>query len=131
MAYSVELECSICFCLYSRSERIPRLLHCRHTFCSLCLEKLSLLRGRVWTVCCPLCRYTTSTNATLSLSGALWVNTDIWDQISDEQLDDSSLDLDLDRDLQEFKKKIMHSNPSWFTSMLVKVFSCVLQHHSC
>uniref|UniRef100_A0A8C6U071 RING-type domain-containing protein n=1 Tax=Neogobius melanostomus TaxID=47308 RepID=A0A8C6U071_9GOBI len=102
MVCSEELECVICYCVYSRSEHIPRVLHCRHTFCSVCLEKLASQRGVVRTVCCPLCRWVTCTNASLSLPGALWVNTDIWDRISEEQLEEKSLDLDLDP--QKLKK---------------------------
>ncbi|KAK7880317.1 hypothetical protein WMY93_033052 [Mugilogobius chulae] len=92
-----ELECVICCCLYSRSDRIPRVLHCRHTFCSVCLEKLSSLSGFVRTVSCPLCRWITCTNAALTLPGALWVNTDIWDQISEEQLKERGIDLERDQ----------------------------------
>lgn len=129
MVFGEELECVICFCVYSRSERIPRVLHCRHTFCSVCLEKLAMLRGVVRTVSCPLCRWITCTNASLSLPGSLWVNTDIWDQISEEQLKEKGLDLELDQ--QELDKHLPSSKQSLFMSTLHKVFSCVLQHHSC
>uniref|UniRef100_A0A3B4B3I1 RING-type domain-containing protein n=1 Tax=Periophthalmus magnuspinnatus TaxID=409849 RepID=A0A3B4B3I1_9GOBI len=91
------LECVVCFCVYSRSERIPRMLHCRHTFCSVCLETMACLKGSVRTVACPLCRWITCTSATLTLPGALWVNTDIWDQISEEQLREKGINLELDR----------------------------------
>uniref|UniRef100_A0A672ZNX7 RING-type domain-containing protein n=1 Tax=Sphaeramia orbicularis TaxID=375764 RepID=A0A672ZNX7_9TELE len=80
-----ELECVVCCYEYSRSDRIPRVLHCNHTFCAVCLETLSSLQGVVRTVSCPLCRWITCTRASMTLPGSLWVNTDIWDQIKEEQ----------------------------------------------
>lgn len=85
MFVNEELECIVCCHEYSRSERIPRVLHCNHTFCAPCLEKLSKLNGVLRTVSCPLCRWITCTRASLTLPGALWVNTEIWDQIVEEQ----------------------------------------------
>uniref|UniRef100_A0A3Q4HC14 Im:7152348 n=1 Tax=Neolamprologus brichardi TaxID=32507 RepID=A0A3Q4HC14_NEOBR len=85
MVTAEELECCVCCYEYSRSNRIPRVLHCNHTFCAPCLERLSKLEGAIYTVSCPLCRWITCTRASLTLPGALWVNTEIWDQISTEQ----------------------------------------------
>ncbi|KAJ0068979.1 hypothetical protein NL108_015758 [Boleophthalmus pectinirostris] len=109
-----ELECVVCFYMYSRSDRIPRMLHCRHTFCSVCLETMACLRGVIWTVTCPLCRWTTCTNASLTLPGALWVNTDIWDQISGEQQ-------------ETIKAQKPDKKTFLFKSALRKVFSCILK----
>uniref|UniRef100_A0AAX7TWX0 RING-type domain-containing protein n=1 Tax=Astatotilapia calliptera TaxID=8154 RepID=A0AAX7TWX0_ASTCA len=85
MVTAEELECCVCCYEYSRSNRIPRVLHCNHTFCAPCLERMSKLEGAIYTVSCPLCRWITCTRASLTLPGALWVNTEIWDQISTEQ----------------------------------------------
>uniref|UniRef100_A0A3B3TRB4 RING-type domain-containing protein n=1 Tax=Poecilia latipinna TaxID=48699 RepID=A0A3B3TRB4_9TELE len=76
-----ELECIICCNEYSRTRRVPRVLHCHHTFCAPCLEKMSTLQGAIYTVSCPLCRWVTCVQARLSLSGALWIDTEKWDQI--------------------------------------------------
>lgn len=80
-----DLECAVCYCEYSRRDRIPRMLHCQHTFCARCLERMSQTDGIIRSVCCPLCRWITCTRVSLTLSGALWVNTGIWDQISEER----------------------------------------------
>uniref|UniRef100_A0A3Q2US70 RING-type domain-containing protein n=1 Tax=Haplochromis burtoni TaxID=8153 RepID=A0A3Q2US70_HAPBU len=85
MVTAEELECCVCCYEYSRSNRIPRVLHCNHTFCAPCLERMSKLEGAIYTVACPLCRWITCTRASLTLPGALWVNTEIWDQISTER----------------------------------------------
>ena len=84
MVIEEELECVVCCYGYSRSSRVPRVLHCNHTFCAPCLEKLSRSEGVIRTVSCPLCRWITCTRASLTLPGALWVNTEIWDQIAME-----------------------------------------------
>ncbi|KAM7422227.1 hypothetical protein PAMA_010342 [Pampus argenteus] len=125
MLVNEELECVVCCYEYSRSERIPRVLHCSHTFCAPCLEKLSTLQGVIRTVSCPLCRWITCTRASLTLPGALWVNTDIWDQISAEKKDDSGYDTNA----QLIKPKLPHSRPSGLMSTLQKLFSCVLFRH--
>ncbi|XP_054473169.1 RING finger protein 224-like [Anoplopoma fimbria] len=80
-----EFECVVCCNEYSRSLRVPRVLHCSHTFCAPCLERLAQLNGVIRSVSCPLCRWITCTRASLTLPGALWVNTDIWDQIVEER----------------------------------------------
>ncbi|XP_057702582.1 uncharacterized protein LOC130922085 [Corythoichthys intestinalis] len=78
-----DLECVVCCYEYSRNQRIPRLLHCGHTFCAPCLHKLANVDGVIRTVCCPLCRWITCTRASLTLPGALRVNTEIWDQMAE------------------------------------------------
>ncbi|KAM9762220.1 uncharacterized protein ACNS7B_004369 [Menidia menidia] len=77
-------ECSVCLSAYSRMDRIPRVLHCRHTFCEPCLETISRLHGGLLTVACPLCRRVTCISRERSLQEALWVNTQIWDRIPDQ-----------------------------------------------
>uniref|UniRef100_A0A3P9M9M2 RING-type domain-containing protein n=1 Tax=Oryzias latipes TaxID=8090 RepID=A0A3P9M9M2_ORYLA len=82
-----DLQCIVCCCEYSRSNRVPRLLHCNHAFCTPCLEKISILQGPLCTVTCPLCRWITCTSARLTLPGSLWVNTEIWDQLPNQPED--------------------------------------------
>ncbi|TKS74807.1 RING finger protein 186 [Collichthys lucidus] len=78
-------ECSVCLLPYSRMDRIPRVLHCRHTFCDLCLETMSQARSGMLTVGCPLCRRVTCIGRGLSLQEALWVNSRLWEQIPEEE----------------------------------------------
>ncbi|XP_073333374.1 uncharacterized protein [Pagrus major] len=78
-------ECSVCLFPYTRMDRIPRLLHCRHTFCELCLETMSQARSGLLTVSCPLCRRVTCIGNGLSLQEALWVNSRLWEQIPEEE----------------------------------------------
>ncbi|KAL3058947.1 hypothetical protein OYC64_010981 [Pagothenia borchgrevinki] len=86
MVVHEEKECVVCFNEYSRSGRVPRVLHCGHTFCAPCLEQLSQLKGFLCCVSCPLCRWITCTRASLTLPGALWVNTEIWDKIVEDKV---------------------------------------------
>uniref|UniRef100_A0A3Q3LJH4 Im:7152348 n=1 Tax=Mastacembelus armatus TaxID=205130 RepID=A0A3Q3LJH4_9TELE len=81
MVLCEDSECSICFLPYSRTDRVPRMLHCRHTFCELCLQTMSQVRSGLLTVGCPLCRRVTCIGRGLSLQEALWVNSRLWDQI--------------------------------------------------
>uniref|UniRef100_UPI0037E6FECB E3 ubiquitin-protein ligase RNF186 n=1 Tax=Semicossyphus pulcher TaxID=241346 RepID=UPI0037E6FECB len=78
-------ECSVCLSPYSRMDRIPRVLHCRHTFCEPCLETMSHTRSGLLTVPCPLCRRVTCVGRGLSLQEALWVNNRLWEQIPEEE----------------------------------------------
>ncbi|XP_029907344.1 RING finger protein 208-like [Myripristis murdjan] len=87
MVINEEYECPVCFQAYSRQDRIPRVLHCQHTFCTPCLDVMSTLHGGIRTVSCPLCRWITCTRVSLTLSGSLWVNTQVWDQISTKEND--------------------------------------------
>ncbi|KAG7514390.1 E3 ubiquitin-protein ligase rnf168-like [Solea senegalensis] len=77
-------ECSVCLLPYSRMDRIPRVLHCRHTFCEPCLETMSRATSGLLTVGCPLCRRVTCVGRGLSLQEALWVNSMLWDQIPED-----------------------------------------------
>ncbi|KAK5872762.1 hypothetical protein PBY51_013433 [Eleginops maclovinus] len=81
-----DLECVVCFNEYARRGRVPRVLHCGHTFCMPCLEQLYQLQGYLRGVSCPLCRRITCTMASLPLPGALSVNMEIWDQIVEKRL---------------------------------------------
>lgn len=81
-------ECSVCLLPYSRMDRVPRVLHCRHTFCEPCLETMSRDRGGLLTVGCPLCRRVTCVGRGLSLQEALWVNSRLWEQIPEEEAEE-------------------------------------------
>ncbi|XP_010738108.1 E3 ubiquitin-protein ligase RNF186 [Larimichthys crocea] len=85
-------ECSVCLLPYSRMDRIPRVLHCRHTFCDLCLETMSQARSGMLTVGCPLCRRVTCIGRGLSLQEALWVNSRLWEQIPEEEEEEEEED---------------------------------------
>ncbi|XP_034022888.1 E3 ubiquitin-protein ligase RNF182-like [Thalassophryne amazonica] len=85
MLVNEELECIVCCYRYSRRGHIPRLLHCKHTFCSPCLLKLSRLQGALCFIRCPLCRWLTCKCASLPLPGSLYINTQIWDQIAEDE----------------------------------------------
>lgn len=76
-------ECGVCFEPYSRQERIPRVLHCRHTFCATCLETMSQPKSGMLTVVCPLCRQMTCVGRGRTLHEALWVNSRLWNQITE------------------------------------------------
>ncbi|KAM4628581.1 RING finger protein 223 isoform 2-T2 [Polymixia lowei] len=84
MVLCEDRECSVCYLPYSRLDRIPRVLHCRHTFCTLCLETMSQAKNGLLTVRCPLCRRVTCIGLGLSLQEALWVNSRLWDQIPED-----------------------------------------------
>ncbi|XP_068563278.1 RING finger protein 225 [Cebidichthys violaceus] len=77
-------ECSVCLLAFSRTDRVPRVLHCRHTFCSPCLETMSQARSGLLTVGCPLCRRVTCIGRGLSLQEALWVNSKLWELIPED-----------------------------------------------
>ncbi|KAK2835965.1 hypothetical protein Q5P01_016449 [Channa striata] len=95
MVLCEDCECSVCFLPYSRMDRVPRMLHCRHTFCDPCLETMSRVRSGLLTVGCPLCRRVTCVGHGLSLQEALWVNSRLWDQIP----------VDVDREAEEVEEK--------------------------
>ncbi|KAL1007795.1 hypothetical protein UPYG_G00091680 [Umbra pygmaea] len=80
-----DMECCVCLQPYSRRENIPRMLHCKHTFCGPCLQAMSRRQSGLLTVCCPLCRWITCTQASLPLAAYLWVNADVWDHIAEIQ----------------------------------------------
>ncbi|KAL2090408.1 hypothetical protein ACEWY4_015096 [Coilia grayii] len=88
MVLCEEHECTVCYLPYSRGLRIPRVLHCRHTFCVPCLEAMAVPKSGLLTVCCPLCRQMTCIGGGHSLQEALWVNSRLWDQIPDFATDE-------------------------------------------
>ncbi|XP_042371047.1 E3 ubiquitin-protein ligase RNF186-like, partial [Plectropomus leopardus] len=77
-------ECSVCLLPFTRMDRIPRVLHCRHTFCEPCLETMSRSSSGLLTVGCPLCRRVTCVGHGLSLQEALWVDSRLWEQIPED-----------------------------------------------
>ncbi|XP_036409328.1 uncharacterized protein im:7152348 [Megalops cyprinoides] len=85
MVLREDRECSVCYMPYSRHGRVPRLLHCRHTFCAPCLELMAQVKSGLLTVRCPLCRQMTCVGRGLGLQEALWVDTEVWDQISESE----------------------------------------------
>lgn len=138
----VEMECVVCFNEYSRSERVPRVLHCKHTFCAPCLEKMSSVQGAIRRVPCPLCRWITCTQASLTLPGALWVNTEIWDQIAEEQQEQRRRrrngSVEEEEEEEEARKHFImptlpDSRKPGFMSAVQTLFSCVPHraHTSC
>uniref|UniRef100_A0A672MDI7 Im:7152348 n=1 Tax=Sinocyclocheilus grahami TaxID=75366 RepID=A0A672MDI7_SINGR len=78
-------ECGVCYLHYSRIDRVPRTLHCNHTFCTPCLETMGLHYSGLRTIRCPLCRQVTCVDRGLSLQEVLFVNSQLWDNICDEQ----------------------------------------------
>ncbi|XP_030646910.1 RING finger protein 208 [Chanos chanos] len=85
MVLSEDLECTVCYAPYSRSERIPRVLFCRHTFCAPCLEAMALEVSSYKTVRCPLCRQMTCLNRGVAIQEGLWVNSQVWDNIPETE----------------------------------------------
>ncbi|XP_029358801.1 E3 ubiquitin-protein ligase rnf168-like [Echeneis naucrates] len=122
MLVSDDLECIVCRLEFSRGERVPRVLHCNHTFCAPCLETLSKQDGHICTVSCPLCRWITCTRASLTLPGSLWVNTEIWDQIGDAPLRASTVSVER---LEKTETEVVESKHSESTPVSFK--SLVLQ----
>ncbi|XP_064186810.1 E3 ubiquitin-protein ligase RNF186 [Anguilla rostrata] len=85
MVLCEDRECGVCYAAYSRRERVPRVLHCRHTFCAPCLELMAQPKSGMLTVRCPLCRQVTCVGRGLGLQEALWVDTKVWDQIAESE----------------------------------------------
>ncbi|XP_049894524.1 RING finger protein 208-like [Epinephelus moara] len=130
MFINEELECVVCCHEFSRGHWVPRVLHCNHTFCAPCLEKMSKQEGVIRSVSCPLCRWITCTRASLALPAALWVNTEIWDQITKEQ---QEMEQEKVEDLNNTKTQLIKptlrtSRHTGFMSALQKMFSCVPLH---
>uniref|UniRef100_A0A8C2GT31 Im:7152348 n=1 Tax=Cyprinus carpio TaxID=7962 RepID=A0A8C2GT31_CYPCA len=82
-------ECGVCYLHYSRIDRVPRTLHCNHTFCTPCLEAMGVYDSSLRTIRCPFCRQVTCVDRGLSLQQALFVNSQLWDNICDEQEDEN------------------------------------------
>ncbi|XP_026153853.1 RING finger protein 224 [Mastacembelus armatus] len=54
-----DLVCIVCFGSYDLAMRLPRRLHCGHTFCQACLKRLdTVINEQVW-IPCPQCRQNT------------------------------------------------------------------------
>lgn len=83
MVLCEDRECGVCYMAYSRRERVPRVLHCRHTFCASCLELMAQHKSGLLTVRCPLCRQMTCVGRGLGLQEALWVDAKVWDLIAE------------------------------------------------
>ncbi|XP_048019160.1 E3 ubiquitin-protein ligase rnf152 isoform X1 [Megalobrama amblycephala] len=64
LSQSSRLECQICFNYFSQRRR-PKLLHCQHTCCSVCLSQMRLSQREIR---CPWCRYVTQIPSGLSVS---------------------------------------------------------------
>ncbi|XP_077460004.1 RING finger protein 208-like [Stigmatopora argus] len=125
MSPTENLECVVCFHEYSRSQRVPRLLHCSHTFCVSCLEKLTSVDSASRTICCPVCRKITTFQVSLDLAEALWVNTEIWDQIPKEK----SKKRKQDESLEELMRPMfLNSDGTPSKSTLQKVFNCFIMN---
>ncbi|XP_019736723.1 RING finger protein 208-like [Hippocampus comes] len=126
MSPNEDLECPVCFHDYSRSHRVPRLLHCSHTFCAPCLEKLAIADNVIQTICCPLCRCVTTFQASLALPEALWVNTEIWDRIPEKEPKKKGIKGESVKSLnkQLIRTMFSDSNHTAFKSKLHKVFNC-------
>ncbi|MEQ2302214.1 hypothetical protein AMECASPLE_004396 [Ameca splendens] len=123
-----ELECVICCNEYSRTRRVPRLLHCNHTFCAPCLRKMCRQNGNLYTVSCPLCRWVTCVEANLSLCGALWVDTHIWDQIIEHNREHHLLENLETKQAGLIQSTVPCSRRTGFMSGLQRLFSCVSLH---
>ncbi|XP_061098660.1 E3 ubiquitin-protein ligase RNF186-like [Conger conger] len=76
-------ECGVCYQTYNRWERIPRVLHCNHALCTLCLKRLCQSVSSLLAIRCPFCRWTTFIGPNLTLQEGLWVHSELWDQISE------------------------------------------------
>ena len=48
----MDINCPICYDTYNDKDKIPRILHCGHTFCQICL--MDLRTSNILT--CPTCR---------------------------------------------------------------------------
>lgn len=59
-------ECSICFERYNAKNKIPKVLHCGHTFCLECLNKMKIKSKNILE--CPICRKKESFENTDDLS---------------------------------------------------------------
>lgn len=64
LSQSSKLECQICFNYFSQRHR-PKLLHCQHTCCSVCLSQMRLSQKEIR---CPWCRCVTQLPRGLSVS---------------------------------------------------------------
>ncbi|XP_041094407.1 RING finger protein 224 [Polyodon spathula] len=56
---SRKLDCIICYSSFNLRERLPRKLHCGHTFCQDCLRRLDTVLNEQRWIPCPQCRQNT------------------------------------------------------------------------
>lgn len=110
MVLCEDTECSVCYQAYSRMERIPRVLHCRHTFCTPCLETMSQGAGDLLTVACPLCRRVTCVQRCVGLQGALWVNSTLWDHIPERE-EQEEVEQEEEAEEEAFRGKVGRLSP--------------------
>ncbi|XP_069775452.1 RING finger protein 225-like [Narcine bancroftii] len=54
-----DLDCAICFSPFDNVFKLPKLLHCGHTFCLECLARINVSSDNVGSVTCPFCRHPT------------------------------------------------------------------------
>lgn len=47
------MECPMCYDIYDEGQKVPRNLHCGHTYCEECLINSIKNKGRLE---CPICR---------------------------------------------------------------------------
>ncbi|XP_068612169.1 RING finger domain-containing protein [Brachionichthys hirsutus] len=65
----LDVDCPICYQEYNHYDKSPRMLECRHVFCSECLQKIQLCPGQpadprsTPAIPCPLCRHLTPLEA--------------------------------------------------------------------
>ncbi|TFJ97179.1 matrix-remodeling-associated protein 7 [Platysternon megacephalum] len=52
----VSMDCVICFSLYDRLFKVPKVLGCGHTFCLECLARINVSSEQINAVSCPVCR---------------------------------------------------------------------------
>ncbi|KAL7891187.1 hypothetical protein AOLI_G00006630 [Acnodon oligacanthus] len=78
-----DLECGVCCQRYTRSERVPRMLFCDHTFCTSCLETMATEHSTMLCVRCPLCRMLSCLRRGPGLQNAFMVNSNLWDCIAE------------------------------------------------
>ncbi|XP_061689925.1 RING finger protein 208-like [Syngnathoides biaculeatus] len=127
-----DLECVVCCHGFSRRQRVPRLLHCGHSFCTPCLEKLAKVDAVIRTICCPLCRWISCTRASQPLPGVLWVNTEIWDQVAGEEQTKRRTTAEEDSEEVSNQRLIrpvwLDSNNAVLKSTLQKMFNCLGSH---
>ncbi|XP_028648098.1 RING finger protein 208 [Erpetoichthys calabaricus] len=114
MALVEDMECGVCYLPYSRSGREPRLLHCGHTFCTPCLCCVSQERKGALTLTCPLCRRVTCIGQELALQEALWVDTEVWNQIPEMEVEEE------DEEGKEITAEALTEDPSECNSVAVR-----------
>ncbi|XP_034036601.1 RING finger protein 208 [Thalassophryne amazonica] len=122
MVLCEDRECTICFLPYSRQDRVPRMIHCRHTFCEPCLETLSQSHSGLRTVGCPLCRRVTCIQHGVSLQEALWVNSWVWDQIPEDAEEEGLKEENEEESVEAERRPSNQAQRSFRTKLKLPVF---------